>query len=243
MTVLEVPNHVDTAPENQSVFLESVTASADNDASQYGDPHGRNEFYAESPDKRLLVIATPFRKGRHVAKRPVDFLPIIEHLEMIHKAGYVHGDIRAFNTVFGNEEGGRGCLIDFDFSGKMGEVFYPDGYKPLLDDGFRDGKGGKEIKAWHDWHALGSLIFVIHELDSPDDESGNDSELTVKFFKSQKYWMRVNDDVPQNKIDELKGLLKTLDEKDWTVQPWSNFKDSLEETHQVMGPKRVPQES
>ena len=42
--------------------------------------------------------------------------------------------------------------------------------------------------------------------------------------------MRVNDDVPQNKIVELKDLLKTLDEKNWTVEPWSNLKNILEET-------------
>ena len=40
----------------------------------------------------------------------------------------------------------------------------------------------------------------------------------------------MNDDVPQNKIVELKDLLKTLDEKNWTVEPRPTVKDSLEET-------------
>ena len=37
----------------------------------------------------ILVIAIPFRKGHHVAKHPGDFLPIIDHLEKLHDAGYV----------------------------------------------------------------------------------------------------------------------------------------------------------
>ena len=74
------------------------------------------------------------------------------------QATYVHGDIRAFNTVF---EGSKGFLIDFDFGGKKVEqLFYPQGYNQLLPDGFRKGKGGMKIEAWHDWSALGWLIFL-----------------------------------------------------------------------------------
>ena len=49
----------------------------------------------------------------------------IDHLVKLRNAGYVHGDIRAFNTVVSNEEGGPGYLVDFDFSGKAGKVVYP----------------------------------------------------------------------------------------------------------------------
>ena len=50
---------------------------------------------------RLLIISTPFREGYHFAQRPTDFIPIIEHLEHLHNEGFVHGDIRAFNMVMG----------------------------------------------------------------------------------------------------------------------------------------------
>ena len=50
---------------------------------------------------KLLVIETHYRHGRHYAEKPTDFLPIIEHLEHLHGNEYVHGDIRAFNMVFG----------------------------------------------------------------------------------------------------------------------------------------------
>jgi hypothetical protein len=124
-TLLEIPDPVAASAATQNVAH-----------------FGRDSFWTTSPQKRLVVIAIPFREGRHFAQNPKDFLPIIDHLEKLHKAGYVHGDIRAFNTVFSEEEG-KGCLIDFDFSGKTGTVFYPKGYNQSLADGDRIGRGGR----------------------------------------------------------------------------------------------------
>ena len=102
---------------------------------------------------RLLVIATQFHDGVHYATRPVHFLPIINHLEKLHRQGFVHGDIRAYNMVFKYDvacpESNHfaidtrrntttnnfcdGWLIDFDFGGKYSEeVCYPKGYKRIF---------------------------------------------------------------------------------------------------------------
>jgi hypothetical protein len=74
----------------------------------------------------LLIIATPYRKGGHVAKSAKSFLPVIDQLELMHQKGFVHGDIRAFNTVFNEQELDQGsnksCLIDFDFGGPIRET-------------------------------------------------------------------------------------------------------------------------
>ena len=78
--------------------------------------------------RSLQVIVTPYRPGTHFATKPTSFLPIIDDLEKLHDKGFVHGDIRGFNTVFDREHG-RGCLIDFDFGGKVGMVKYPEGYQ------------------------------------------------------------------------------------------------------------------
>jgi hypothetical protein len=77
---------------------------------------------------KLLVIAAPYREGRHCAQTPAEFEPIISELEKLHKAGFVHGDIRGFNTVF-TDVPGHGWLIDFDFGGKEDEAttVYPEG--------------------------------------------------------------------------------------------------------------------
>ncbi|KAK1224036.1 hypothetical protein PQX77_013058, partial [Marasmius sp. AFHP31] len=49
----------------------------------------------------------------------------------LHQAGYVFGDLRPSNVVFtpksDNAREFKACLIDFDWSGREGEVFYPPG--------------------------------------------------------------------------------------------------------------------
>ena len=217
-------------------------AAAGNAAAPQNDKiYGGKCFWTQSPKKQLLVIATPFRKGRHFAKRPNEFLPIIEHLEALHRAGYVHGDIRAYNTVF--SEGGTGFLIDFDNSGKAGEAVYPKGYNRKLDDGDRVGEGGEEIKVWEDWYALGQLIFYVHKIEPPSVDVpmgfGNGNELKSLFTDCERYWLDVQEDVVvQNKVAELKALLKQLDEKNCTINPSINFKKCLKESGE--GPHRYP---
>ncbi len=61
---------------------------------------------------KLLVIETHYRHGRHYAEKPTDFLPIIEHLEHLHGNEYVHGDIRAFNMVFGGSTKAKADSVD-----------------------------------------------------------------------------------------------------------------------------------
>ena len=224
-----------------------VAAAAGNAAPQTDKIYGGNCFWTQSPEKQLLVISTPFRKGSHVAQRPRDFLPIIDHLEKLHKAGYVHGDIRAHNTVF--SEGGTGFLIDFDNSGKAGEAVYPKGYNPLLLDGYRVGREGEKIKVWEDWYALGRLFFDVHEIEPPSEDVGpwwkrlpmgfgNGNDLRSDFSKCKEYWLKVRGDVGQDKVAELKALLKQLDEKNCTINPSINFKKCLKESGE--GPHRYP---
>jgi RIO-like serine/threonine protein kinase len=80
-----------------------------------------------------MVSAAPYREGRHYATTPGQFVPIIEALEKLHRDGFVHGDIRGFNTVFSDVKG-EGWLIDFDFGEKEGKetTVYPRGYNKLL---------------------------------------------------------------------------------------------------------------
>ena len=215
-------------------------AAGHNATSQEDAVFAKESFWTTSPHKRLLVIATPFREGRHWAESPEDFLPIIDHLEKLHQAGYVHGDIRAFNTVFSGRQGG-GYLIDFDFSGKMGDVFYPTGYNQFLADGYRIGTGGNIIEKWHDWYALGMLIFHLHDFVPPEeserrwwgwltfgfDGTGNGSKLRTEYLNCMEFWLNVKSDVTPKKITELKNLLKKLGKKNWTCMPKGAFENCL----------------
>ena len=203
--VLEIPEPV-------------AAAAADNAANQSGDPHGRDNFFEDLPGKSLLVIVTPFRAGQHVAQHPTDFLPTIEHLERIHEAGYVHGDIRAFNTAFPETQGGPGYLIDFDFSGNAGQVTYPTGYVPRLDDGNRFGFGGKPMEQWHDWYALGKLMFHIHTFVPPTEE-----HFTMDYFWDKAFWMNVETDPSADIICELKSFLSELQKNGWKVKASVGF--------------------
>jgi serine/threonine protein kinase len=149
---------------------------------------------SDENDGPLLIIATTYRPGGHEAKKPTSFVPIINALEELHRQGYVHGDIRAFNTVFGEGEN-PGCLIDFDFGGRAKGVSYPRGYRRTLDDGARIGEEGHKICKWHDWYALGKLIFDVHELEYPAHADQNDRE----FLEMQKFWRRIVKDPSHRK--------------------------------------------
>jgi hypothetical protein len=244
--VLQLPEEDATANSNE-IDAQVVTNST---LSSYYN----HSFWDKSNGRTLLVIATPYRPGGHVAKKPRAFLPIIGQLEKLHKVDFVHGDIRAFNTVFGEQEE-QGWLIDFDFGGKLGTgTRYPKGYRNKLDDGDRigDGEDQSEILKWHDWYALCRLIFEVHELDPPD---GQDEEhaskgwlmTTIAKFRQKrtrdevdkaksrstamaKVWkFRATDPTPEQ-IEELKKMLCDLDKQGWTVRPSPSFKKELQKT-------------
>jgi hypothetical protein len=52
-----------------------------------------DKFWSEGIDGPLLIIATPYRPGGHVANTPKSFVPIVEALKKLHELGYVNGDI------------------------------------------------------------------------------------------------------------------------------------------------------
>jgi serine/threonine protein kinase len=181
-----------------------------------------------------LVIAIPFRKGHHVAKHPGDFLPIIDHLEKLHEAGYVHGDIRAYNTLF---QGSQGFLIDFDFGGKKCEqLFYPQGYNQLLPDGMRKGRGGMKIEVWHDWYALGWLIFVVHHIRKP--VAKDEQQLWYLYLDCKDYWMALKTAPPKEKILELKDVLSKVQDRGWMIELGSTFLTSEESDTSSPGTKQ-----
>lgn len=175
----------------------------------------------------ITLIATPYRKGRHFATRPTDFVPIIDHLKELHDDGFVHGDIRANNMVFGErgEDGApNGWLIDFDFGGKAGNAVYPPGYNRALSDGQRMGRGGKSIEKWHDWWALANIIFFFHTLEGPRDS------LKLKTLDLKGLWndLKKDEDITDGKVMALQNFLRDIEKCQWTVAPSQGFQDELE---------------
>ena len=194
---------------------------------------------------KLLVIATPYRLGRHFATSPQDFLPVVQHLEHLHNLGYVHGDIRAYNMVFGgkdpeatttgsipvldsNFDANKGCLIDFDFGGQQGVACYPQGYVNDLPDGSRIGFEGRVIEKREDWYALGHVIFVLHAFSHPDSTDQDDA-FNADEKRLKKSLMLDDDDISPAHIENLKAYLRQAEEKGYKVELNRRFKIDLEE--------------
>ena len=167
---------------------------------------------------KLEIIATPFHEGRHYARRPEDFIPVVKHLREIHQKGCVHGDIRCFNIIFGS------CLIDFDFGGQVDSTnfpTYPEGYSFTLPsgDGYRVGEEGDRITPEGDTYAMTMVVFVCHEFVPPViapiraasageaqlEPSDNEANPPIGVGAS-------------NELDYLRALLKQRDEKDELVE-------------------------
>jgi hypothetical protein len=187
---------------------------------------GNDLFWTHSGDRTLRIIAIPYKKGEHFATKPTHFIPVIDQLKELHAAGFVHGDIRAFNTVF-SDQADQGGLIDFDFSGIPGHA-YPQGYVKLLPDGRRKGHGkGRgihdKLRYWHDWYALGQLIFVVHGLTPPNGDSETHSSMILREHAMTKELKALGDESSEDNIarsiEKLKGLLRDLEEQGWTIQP------------------------
>ena len=79
---------------------------------------------AKEHAQKLLIIKVPYRKGQHCTTHLSDFTPIIDQLHFLHTNGYVHGDIRAFNTVFY----GKISFYRLGFGRLIGRVYFPEGY-------------------------------------------------------------------------------------------------------------------
>ena len=195
---------------------------------EFDNCHINDNFWIKSKERTLLIIAVPYRHGCHVAKKPGAFMPIIDQLEELHKKKFVHGDIRAFNTVFGEQEN-AGWLIDFDFGGKLGSTCYPRGYRGSLADGQRLGDGddeaANEVPQWHDWYALGRLIFVVHEMSEPPEGASPDA--ITQFFRVKSGWNKLSQDPSSEMIAELRACLGCIDEQGWTVSPNQLFEIEL----------------
>ena len=161
-----------------------------------------DEVLWEQMGKRSLkIISTPYRLGKHCTNTPKAFVPIIRQLQRLHATGYVHGDIRAFNAVFGNTPD-DGWLIDFDYGGRLNEAHYPKGYNNSLADGSRIGVAEKKIQKIDDWFALGNLIFRVHMIDIKHE---NDA---VTVLNLTDHWSDLESPPTNDEIEQLVGFLQ-----------------------------------
>jgi hypothetical protein len=191
----------------------------------------------EPKDPILTIISTPYRKGGHEVSKPSDFVPIIEQLHKLHKKNYVHGDIRAFNTVIGGE--GNSWLIDFDFGGKVGDTTkYPMGYNEVLKDGYRCGKGGDPILKSHDWYALGQLIFGSshYNFKKPDKISQEAKSMFLdKQDSLRNKWTDsclVQSHITDGDVNDLTEFLIDADKLGYKMKPSQTLQTAVQQQQQ-----------
>jgi hypothetical protein len=104
---------------------------------------------------RLMVLSRP--SSWVCTTQRQQLLDAVNQLHALHTAGYVHGDIRAFNIIF---LGTGARLIDFDVGGQAGIS------ANFLIDG-RVGSLGAPILKWHDWRTLIIVCFSFATSRSP----------------------------------------------------------------------------
>jgi hypothetical protein len=175
----------------------------------------------------LVVISIPFVKGKHFASNIEDFIPVVKALRRMHEAGYVHGDIRCFNIIFGKG------LIDFDFGGQIdNDPKYPPGYQGALGDGVRLGREKQSITALHDWFALIHVIFALHCLKPPLGASVTLRDRRDR-FTAEDYPMD-HESIPADLENFLQDVKDT-----WTVSTSRELKAVLPKNHSVTDADRT----
>jgi len=101
----------------------------------------------------LRMVVMEYLDGKNALELPVEEWPrsardgIKAVIECLHGGGFVFGDLRRPNIVFVDEEV---KLIDFDWSGKEGEVFYPTGLSSIV-NWAKGVKSFHKIEKQHDW--------------------------------------------------------------------------------------------
>ncbi|KAH7918659.1 hypothetical protein BV22DRAFT_1024235 [Leucogyrophana mollusca] len=78
------------------------------------------------------------------------FADISAKLELFHKAGFVHGDIRDTNIMLSKSDETRFMIVDFEWAGRTGEARYPSCVNYIDIKRPPEARDGKEILADHD---------------------------------------------------------------------------------------------
>eukprot|EP00980_Cylindrotheca_fusiformis_P015553 scaffold4438_cov91-Cylindrotheca_fusiformis.AAC.1 len=116
--------------------------------------------------------------------------------------------------------------LDFDIGGKIGgSTMYPTGYSIFRPDGVSTGIDRQEILTWHDWFALGQLIFHVHRIEEPEEVTDEITDASLlKLSRLSYQWEELDNDPPPEMIEQLKEFLCDLDERGWTAKPKGQFK-------------------
>lgn len=173
--------------KNETQRVLHVEDSGDGRVMEFRDECSSNflTFFDDNGQRgKVEVIAVPFLKGSHGCTNIDAALSLVDFMQDMHKARFVHGDIRGFNIVFSSD---TGKLIDHDFGGKLDEVVFPENYKEVLRDGYRIGcDAGTQITETSDGEALTHVLFSLHELVN-DGTCKNFDRVRLLWYTAQEF--------------------------------------------------------
>ena len=119
-------------------------------------------------DGHWKILEYTFIEGGHSPNKISQFRGICKGLKIIHDLGYVHGDIRLSNMIFGEN---KSQLIDFDMSRRELNI-YPFGYR--MHDTFQERHAGaqyrRQMLKMHDVHSLQYIMNELFPLNSLAEE-------------------------------------------------------------------------
>ena len=100
-------------------------------------------------------------------------------VNLLHKKGYVHGDLRPPNIMISEKDPAQLRIIDFDWAGKENQVFYPDFLNPKIE--WPDGvERRKPILKQHDLAFLESFVrnnIIKKQKSTKQDEEEDEEEV------------------------------------------------------------------
>jgi serine/threonine protein kinase len=204
---------------------------------QFGITHSDVDFgHMFSRSGQCQVIQVPFEEGAHVCTSAGQGLSLIQDLKDLHAQGFVHGDIRASNCAFSDEDS---RLIDFDFGGLVNVATYPERYIANLIDGRRvsASESCAPIQKWHDVYALASMLLINHEY-----EEGEAAQFLRLYSKTNALAVLVKGESHEYKNIQAAGLLASLEEFMGTVktiQPAPALANLLVPTQNLASKKTV----
>jgi serine/threonine protein kinase len=200
---------------------------------------GDGKHFSSSPNwfwefrGQLVILSSPRLVGKHFATSVRQLLGVVEHLEKLHNEGYVHGDIRASNIIFIEEDVKNGIkpngfLIDFDLGGKVGEesTKYPEGFTPTLNDGRRPVEGGSQITKQDDWYSLLYVLFFLHKVKPPIRTHGRPRSVQTRLQDAELFEdlsrfgsdFAFRNDPSSRDIEDLKQFLTKISTWDITLE-------------------------
>lgn len=104
---------------------------------------------------RFKCLKYQYLDGDHVSRSKGGFIVIAKILLKLHRLGYVHGDIRDANVIFGNE---NAWIIDFDICDKENALYPVDYNHNNISERHSGARAQLPMKKDHDIYSLIQLI-------------------------------------------------------------------------------------